>query len=551
MSYHSIANRSKTGTIRAPSGPGAQSVESTSESEDRFQKIFRFSHDAILIIDSTADRFLDVNPRALSMFGYSHEDFREISPTRVLSSLAATWDLFFTSVLNTGKRSVKGIQCRRKSGRLIPCDIIACTAGVAGKSCILATVHDISHYKHAALRNHAAFVRFLNAVAVGAAYQPSIEHVIRFYLQHICDHQDWVFGHARMFAERIVSASVPTDIWHLGLHAPSGSLRRVIDLGQLVARSEWHGRIVAAARALVIEDLEKEPYFAGESANRDLGLRSAIITPILVGKEVVGVCEFFSHQAIMAGALLLPIMTNMGARLGDVIERRRAEDAVQRLSTRLFQVQDDERRRLACELHDTTAQNVSAIIMDLNVIDQNMETSNPMARDVLSECITLAHQSLREIRTCSYLLHPPMIDELGFVSALRIFIENFSRRSAMKINLDIPNSYTRLPSELETTLFRVVQEGLTNARRYSRSPTVDIRIILDATSITLTIENESTPSMPFSARSVSPAGGGVGTCGIRERVNHFGGKVTLRADLNRTVLQVTLPLAFATKAATA
>jgi formate hydrogenlyase transcriptional activator len=206
------------------------------------------------------------------------------------------------------------------------------------------------------------------------------------------------------------------------------------------------------------------------------------------------------------------------------------------------QAVDVERRRLAEQLHNITGQNILALIMSLDRIKRDMEVLNPKVYTVLCECAALARQSLREIRTFSYLLHPPLFDELGFVGAMRTFAHMFAERSEMKVEVDMPDSYPKLPSEVEVTLFRVAQEGMINAHRHATGSGVTIRMRVDGTVVRLSVENEGALSPSLNENDCSLAKVGVGISGIRERVQHFGGRLLLRSDQNRTFLEAAIPL---------
>jgi signal transduction histidine kinase len=248
--------------------------------------------------------------------------------------------------------------------------------------------------------------------------------------------------------------------------------------------------------------------------------------------------------------IFVDTMSHLAARLGHIIEHKRANEAVRSLSTRLAHTQDDERRHLARELHDTTAQNVAAIVMDLGVIER-VDALPDKARRAVAECMSLARRSLHELRTLSYLLYPPMLDELGLVSALRILIEGFSQRSGMQVLLDVPDPCPKFPKELEITLFRVVQEGLTNARRHSDGVTADVRLKLDPGELRLSVENKTTNKLLRRPTSERRAKLGVGMRSMQERVQRLGGNLTFDLGENRTVLQASFPLAQTAQATSA
>jgi len=198
---------------------------------------------------------------------------------------------------------------------------------------------------------------------------------------------------------------------------------------------------------------------------------------------------------------------------------------------------------LAKELHDTTAQNVTMMIMDLGVISQSAEVLAPKARNALSECVSLAQQSLRELRTLSYELHPPMLDELGLLPALRVYAEGFSKRSGIQVQTELPSTYPQLSRELEMAVFHVVQEGLTNAQRHSASPRAKISLSVSPTGIRVSVENVPTGAPQLNNDGVELAkSAGIGMRSMQERVQHLGGHLALHSEHNRTVLEVVFPL---------
>jgi signal transduction histidine kinase len=388
-------------------------------------------------------------------------------------------------------------------------------------------------------RSDAAFARFSNAIAVSAAEAPTIEESLRFVLQQICDYVPWALGRARVAAHRILNREI--DVWHFGLSPRSESHDEFIVPKLTAASKAWQLRTAITGRSFVI-DLETDSNASGKRAAHDLGLRSALVAPILLRRQVIGALEFYSEKLIRVGELFLEIVSDLAAKMGYIIELKATEDDARRLSAQLLRAQDEERRRLAKELHDTTVQNVAMMIMDLGVVSQRADALDPNARTALSECVSLAQQSMRELRTLSYQLHPPMLDELGLFPALRIYAEGFSKRSGMQVQTELPNTHPQLPKELETAVFHVVQEGLTNAQRHSASPWAKIGLSVDPAGLRVSVENVATGSLQPKNHAVELATGGVGMRSMQERVEHFGGHLELHSDQNRTVLEATFPL---------
>jgi PAS domain S-box-containing protein len=208
----------------------------------------------------------------------------------------------------------------------------------------------------------------------------------------------------------------------------------------------------------------------------------------------------------------------------DVTARKRAEQDLRFLSAELMRLQDEERRRIGRDLHDSTGQSLAALELGLAQLAQESAALSAEARDQLELCARLAKHCSGEIRTASYLLHPPLLDELGLVSALRWLADGLRSRSAIDIRLQLPDEMERLPPEVELALFRVAQEALTNIHRHSASPWAAIRLQARPESVVLEIEDAGRGISAEPADSTSGAPPlGVGLAGMRERIRQLGG----------------------------
>jgi two-component system, chemotaxis family, CheB/CheR fusion protein len=212
----------------------------------------------------------------------------------------------------------------------------------------------------------------------------------------------------------------------------------------------------------------------------------------------------------------------------DISEKKRQTEALRRLSTYSMRVQDDERRRIARDLHDITGQKLALQSMNLAQILRKLR-DNPGALSIARECQSLTDQISSEIRTLSYLLHPPLLDELGLGSALHWYAQGFETRTGIRVTVDVPSDLMRLSPETEVTLFRVVQESLTNIHRYANSPTAIIRVNTDAEEMTLEIIDhgkgmEVSREAPETFSAERP---GVGIQGMRERMRQLSGRLEI------------------------
>ena len=218
---------------------------------------------------------------------------------------------------------------------------------------------------------------------------------------------------------------------------------------------------------------------------------------------------------------------------------RAQSEQLRELSNRLVRSRDDERRRIACDLHDSAGQIVTALGINLGNISQHV-IQNPLLARGVEESQELVQQLSNEIRTLSYLLHPPLLDENGLSEAIRWYIGGLTERSGINIELSISESFGRLPREMEVTLFRIVQECLTNIHRHSGSKNAMIRILRKADSISLEIQDEG-KGIPAEKLGNIQAHSGVGITGIRERVRHFGGVLNIQSNYLGTTISVTFP----------
>jgi len=219
-------------------------------------------------------------------------------------------------------------------------------------------------------------------------------------------------------------------------------------------------------------------------------------------------------------------------------------EQLRQLSARLISLQDEERRRIARELHDSAGQYLAAIEMNLSGLKQTPHLEESLARPI-SDSLDLANLCTAEIRTISYLLHPPLLDEMGLASALGWYVEGFSERSGIRVDLDYAKDFGRLPREIETVLFRVVQQGLANIHRHSGSHVAKIRMETDAESVRVEICDEGRGIDPEILKGMEAGRRlmGVGIAGMRERVRVMGGRFSIRSGREGTTIDVTLPLA--------
>jgi len=221
------------------------------------------------------------------------------------------------------------------------------------------------------------------------------------------------------------------------------------------------------------------------------------------------------------------------------LERRNSE--LRDLSARLLESQDAERRHIARELHDSAGQTLTALGLQLAQISQNAKNDPALAKDVQS-AEDLAQHLAREIRTTSYLLHPPLLDEAGISSALNWYVQGLVERGDLEIDFKSSENFGRLQSEMEVVIFRLVQECLTNIHRHSGSKTALIRIDRKEKTVQVMVEDQGKGMPPERLAQIQSQGTGVGIAGMRERVRHFHGELVIESNGRGTRVSATLPL---------
>lgn len=245
--------------------------------------------------------------------------------------------------------------------------------------------------------------------------------------------------------------------------------------------------------------------------------------------------------------LLIDSLSEARDHLEKRVEERTAElktanESLRDLSARLLRMRDDEQRRLARELHDSVGQLVAAISMNVSIVSMEAHKLSPAAARSVSENGRLLQDVSREIRTLSHLLHPPLLDEAGLVSALRWYVEGFADRSQIKVDLDIPRDFGRLHTDKEIAIFRIIQECLTNIHRHSESSTAHISIHQSDGKLLVQVRDGGKGIPKDKQRLLMSSGrSGVGFAGMRERLRELGGTLDIQSEGNGTVIAATLP----------
>ena len=310
--------------------------------------------------------------------------------------------------------------------------------------------------------------------------------------------------------------------------------------GKAVEQLRASGRCDVYEKAYLSKNEERVPILIGASVLETPGGDSEVaafvtdLTPLKSAQEAL-------HKA--NEELEMKVAERTAALETEVNDRKRAEMSLRELTGRLLRTQDEERRHMARELHDHAGQTLVALGMNLSALQMAAEDQSPKIAALAAESHQLSDDLSKEIRTLSYLLHPPLLDEVGLSSALGWYLDGFSERSKIQVEVQLPEDLGRLPKELELVIFRVVQESLTNIHRHSGSPSARISLVRSERFVEIEISDRGKGISAERQQEMTAAKAGVGVRGMEERVRQFNGTLQIVSDGGGTKVLVKLPIA--------
>jgi PAS domain S-box-containing protein len=520
--------------------------ESLRLSEARFRALAESASDAIATID-TKSKILFVNRAAEKIFGYSADEMLGHEITMLMPDyLRHVHKAALSRYTQTGRKHIDWARIQlpglHKDGHEIPVELSIAEHLEDGEKRFTGILRDVSERVEAEriLKRQTAIIQLLQNVAIAANQAKTVGEAITTALAQVCQHSGAVLGHAYFIQEGAPVTLIPSSLWHTDQADKFTAFRAVTEATVLQIGEGLPGRVAKTSAPVWIVDVQKDTNFPRNRNSLNLNVKSAFAFPISIGGEITAVLEFFSEEVKETDEALLQATKSIGAQLGRVMERKRSEESLRHLSARLLRSQDEERRRIGRELHDSAGQYLAGLQMNIEALIANAETS-PHIRSKLSESLDLVRQCSTEIRTLSYLLHPPLLEDTGLAPTVSWFVEGFSKRSGIEVVVDIPSDLGRLKADLELALFRIIQECLTNIHRHSGSKTASIRIAILGNSLTLEIRDQgvgiSSSKMPGVAKP-----SGVGIAGMGERLSDLGGSLQISSDPSGTVVRASVPV---------
>ena len=500
----------------------------------RLEALFENALDAILLVDDLG-RFVDANQAACELVGFERDDLiqmtvSDIAPPENAESGHEFWQQFLADGSWSGECRI-----RRKDGTRREAECRAVANIVPGLH--LAIIRDVTDRNLAErqtreqARQQAAVAEIghqaLQGIDSAALMQKIAQAVVKTLDVEYC---------------KILQLS---DSGTFLLRAGAGWKDRVVGQATVSAGTgSQAGYTLLSGGPVIVEDLRAETRFKAPSLLIDHGVVSGVSCVIQGGGRPFGVLGADTTVLRKFTRDDVNFLQSAANLLAMAITREAAEEKLHQLSARLLQLQDEERRRIARELHDSTAQSLTALNLNLAVVNESASTLKRRCRRALAESLVLADQCLREVRTFSYLLHPPILDELGLGSAVTWYVEGFSDRSGIRVDLDVDPNLGRAPREIETTVFRIVQECLSNIHRHSRSSTAAIRLRRGPAEIVMEAHDDG---VGMRTPDTGPSGPvaptlGVGIAGMQERAHQLGGQLEIQSGNGGTTVKAVLPI---------
>jgi len=527
--------------------PSKPDVDALRSSETRFRALAESASDAIATIDIRS-RILFVNRAAEKIFGYSIEEMVGREITMLMPDyLRQVHKAAIARYTETGRKHLDWARIQlpglHKDGREIPVELSIAEHSEGGEKRFTGILRDVSERVAAeeTLKRQTAVIQLLQQVAIAANQADTVGDAVTTTLRKVCEHSGAALGHAYFVQDGSPARLVPSSLWYTNNRDKFLPFRALTEATIFQIGEGLPGRVAKNSTPVWIQDIAKDTNFPRNRSSVELSTKTAFAFPVIVKGEVTAVLEFFSENESEPDENLLEALKSIGAQLGRVIERKRSEESLRHLSARLLRSQDEERRRLGRELHDSVGQYLAALQMNLDTLSEMVPATNSDVRLKLSESSDLVRQSLAETRTLSYLLHPPLLEDTGLIPTVRWLVEGFAKRSGIDVTMEIPSEIGRLKPDIELMLFRVIQECLTNIHRHSGSKSASIRIEPSGSNLTLEIKDKGKGMSPI-ILSGAGLGAGVGIAGMSERLGDLRGTLAISSDTSGTVIRASVPL---------
>ncbi|MDP6735049.1 MAG: PAS domain S-box protein [Nitrospinaceae bacterium] len=505
---------------------------------------------ASIVITNLDGEIEYVNPKFLQVTGYRPEEVIGENP-RFLKSGYSSPKMYkkMWETIAAGKTWRGEFHNKKKNSELYW--ELASISPIKDKNGVvshyLAVKEDITRRKETEIKleKEGMVNRLLTDVAVASNEATAMENAAKVCLDRVCKLMGWPVGHLYVVNENS-DGLAPSGIWHLDDPGRFSVFKRVTDATSFSAGEGLPGRVLSSGQPVWIVDVNKDPNFPRARRADNLGVKAGFGFPIQMGENIVGVLEFYSPEAAEPDEKLLETMSNIGTQLGRVSERYQAgrklkasEQELRDLYNRLEAVREEERTRIARDIHDELGQMLTALKIDLSWLQKRLDSKQATVQDRAKTMSHLLDRTIKSVQEISTNLRPEVLDMLGLTEAIEWQVQEFQKRTGTECSMSPGTGDLELDPDLSTAVFRIFQETLTNVARHAAASELNIEFYKKEGELVLKVQDNG---KGISEDQISHPKS-LGLLGIRERALLWDGQVKISgAQGQGTTVVVKIPL---------
>jgi signal transduction histidine kinase len=383
----------------------------------------------------------------------------------------------------------------------------------------------------AELERESAYVQLHKDVAIAANETIGLKDTLKVCLEKVCAHANWPVGHVYLLTDQNSKWLKTAKVWFMENPSRFDTFRKISEATPFGPGMGLPGRVLVSKKPEWIIDVTKDTNFPRAKLAENIGVKAGFAFPLLIGKQVVGVMEFFSAEAAEPNRDLMKVMTEVGIQLGRAVERQWAEEDVQnsnerlrKLYQRLEMIREEERTRIAREVHDELAQILSTLKLELSLLDKKMVNDKALLRNDTQMMLALINNTIQTVKRIAMDLRPPILDDLGLDEAILWQGHEFERRTGIHFDFEVCFGNVELDMDRSTAIFRIFQETLTNILRHAKAKNINVRMQEENDMVTVEIEDDG---IGITQDQVSD-NKSLGLLGMRERARAWDGDVNIR-----------------------
>ncbi len=470
--------------------PWKQAGQALRESEEKYRVVAETATDAIITLDENS-RIIYANPATEQIFGYTVDELlgqplTNLMPESLRSRHVAALKKFVDTEQKTMSWEGREFVGIHRSGRHIPIEI-SFGALRQGNGAILFTgiVRDITERKKAeeALREQTEHIRLLQKITVAANEASIVEEAMQVCLDEVCALTEWPVGHAYVLADDGTDELVSAKLWHLDRPKQFETFRRVTEDTRFKPGIGFPGRVLLSGKSAWIVDVNKDPNFPRVRVAEDIGVKASFAFPVLVGKDVVAVLEFFSPEAVDPDQRLLDVMAHVGTQLGRVIERKRLEKEI-------LEASEQEQRRIGQDLHDGLSQHLTGVAFLSKGLAHKLDTKSKTEAAEAAKIAHLINQAIVQTRDLARGLYPVNLEATGLGAALHELADQVATIFKISCRFRWDDSILVRDNTKATHLYYIAREAVNNAIKHGKAQAVVIGLDRVKDRVILTVKDD-------------------------------------------------------------